>query len=324
MKSFKNIHDREALIERLEHLHAKETNGCGSCVKELLYGIHNALLGVAEAIATWNLDKQDDWCRKKNIEVHSFTDGHCVPCPFNTFFWSGQNYLQKMLSDLDFVGDIPEAISFLGPTPYHRNPFLLTLDIDQLAWGGNIMAESKVWKDVNAPRIRRSAFVILLDDYNRNRRPSSYVPSGNGSERSYAMEFWKFHPPPLVSEDLSSYISMNDPPATIAITVCCAHLVLGSLDSDVTDKLVHLTKTIILNIFRQPFNGLLYKARMYNPLRQTEVNKSAIKLVHPFIMNEKIDPLAGGASDQIIHLCKWMRSLVCGWLTKKLLHHFLE
>jgi hypothetical protein len=49
---------------------------------------------------------------------------------------------------------------------------------------------------------------------------------------------------------------------------------------------------------------------VYNPLCQTEVNNSAIKLVYPFIMNEKIDPLAGGASDHIIHLCKWMRSLV--------------
>lgn len=315
-----NIHDREVLIERLKQVHAKEANERVSRVQKLLYGIHNASLGVAEAIATWNLGKQDDWCRKKNIEIHSsppkksslvvISDRHCVPCPFNTFFWNGQNYLQKMLSDLDFVGDIPEAISFLGPTPFHRNPFLLPLDIDQLAWSGNIMAESKLWKDVNAPRIRRSAFVILLDEFNRNRRPSSFVPIGNGSEKSYEMDFWKFHPPPLVSEDLSSYTSMHDPPATIAIAICCAHLVLGSLDPDITDKLVHLTKTIILSIFRQPSNGLLYKARVYNPLRQTEVNNSAIKLVYPFIMNEKIDPLAGGASDHIIHLCKWMRSLV--------------
>jgi hypothetical protein len=254
-----NIHDREILIERLEQVHAKEANGLGSRVQKLLYGIHNATLGVAEAIATWNLGKQDDWCRKKNIEIHSsppkksslvvISDRHCVPCPFNTFFWNGQNYLQKMLSDLDFVGNIPEAISFLGPSPFHRNPFLLPLDIDQLAWGGNIIAESKMWKDVNAPRIRPSAFVILLDEYNRNRRPSSFVPSGNGSEKSYAINFWKFHPPPLVSEDLSSYTSMNDPPATIAIAVCCAHLVLGSLDPDIMDKLVHLTKTIILSIF---------------------------------------------------------------------------
>lgn len=254
-----NIHDREILIERLEQVHAKEVNGLGSRVQKLLYGIHNTSLGVAEAIATWNLGKQDDWCRKKNIEIHSsppkksslvvISDRHCVPCPFNTFFWNGQNYLQKMLSDLDFVGNIPKAISFLGPSPFHRNPFLLPLDIDQLAWGGNIIAESKMWKDVNAPRIRQSAFVILLDEYNRNRRPSSFVPSGNGSEKSYAINFWKFHPPPLVSEDLSSYTSMNDPPATIAIAVCCAHLVLGSLDPDIMDKLVHLTKTIILSIF---------------------------------------------------------------------------
>ena len=129
-----NIHDREALIERLEQFRAKEANERGWRVQKLLYGIHNASLGVAEAIATWNLGKQDDWCRKKNNEIHSSlpkksSDGHCVPCPFNTFFWNGQNYLQTMLSDLDFVGDIPEAISFLGPTSFHKNPFLLPLTL---------------------------------------------------------------------------------------------------------------------------------------------------------------------------------------------------
>jgi hypothetical protein len=303
------IHDRETLIERLQKFHAQEANGRCNRVPKLLYGIHNASLGVVEAIAAWNLGKQDDWCRKKHIEIHSSlpnksrvgsADGHCGPCPFNTFFWNGQNYLQKMLSDSDFVGDMTEAISFLGPTPFHRNPFLLPLDIDHLAWGGNVIVESKVWKDVNPARIRRLAFVILLDEYNRNRRPSG----GNNADS------WKFYPPQLAFDDLSSYTKMADPPATVAIAVCCAHLILGSLDVDITDKLSQLTKMIVLNIFRQPLNGLLHKARVYNPLRQAEVNKSIIKLVHPFIMNEKMDSWADDASDQIVHLSKWMKALV--------------
>ncbi|KAL3765611.1 hypothetical protein ACHAW5_008268 [Stephanodiscus triporus] len=289
------IHDRETLIERLEKFHAQKANGRCSRVPKLLYGIHNASLGVVEAIAAWNLGKQDDWCRKKNIDTH-----YCGPFPFNTFFWNGQNYLQKMISDLDFVGDMTQAISFLGPTPFHRNPFLLPLDIDHLAWGSNVIVESKVWKDVNPARIRRLAFVILLDEYNRNRRPSG----GSNADS------WKFYPPQLTFDDFSSYTKMTDPPATVAIAVCCAHLILGSLDVDITDKLNQLTKTIVLHIFRQPLNGLLHKVRVYNPLRQAEVNKSIIKLVHPFVMIEKMDSWADDASDQIVRLSKWTKALV--------------
>ena len=94
-----NIHDRETLIERLEKVHTKDAHGRGIRVQKLLYGIHNASLGVVEAIAAWNLDKQDAWLRKKNIETHSSPtnklsslstglDSSAAPCPFNVFLWN--------------------------------------------------------------------------------------------------------------------------------------------------------------------------------------------------------------------------------------------
>ena len=315
-----NIHDRETLIERLEKVHTKDAHGRGIRVQKLLYGIHNASLGVVEAIAAWNLDKQDAWLRKKNIETHSSPtnklsslstglDSSAAPCPFNVFLWNGQNYLQKMLSDLDFVGNITEAILFLGNVSFHRNPFLLPLDIDKLAWGNCGVMESNVWKDINAVRIRRAAFVLLLDEYNRMRRPSSLLLGSGGSGNS-EMDSWRFYPPQQLSfDDISSYTSMSDPPSQVAITICCAHLVLGGIDAGITDKLVQLTKPIILSIARQPTNGLLHNVRLFNPLRQTELNQSTVKLVYPFIMNPKMDQIEG-ASVNIVHLCKFLRSIV--------------
>ena len=315
-----NIHDRETLIERLEKVHTKDAHGRGIRVQKLLYGIHNASLGVVEAIAAWNLDKQDAWLRKKNIETHSSPtnklsslstglDSSAAPCPFNVFLWNGQNYLQKMLSDLDFVGNITEAILFLGNVSFHRNPFLLPLDIDKLAWGNCGVMESNVWKDINAVRIRRAAFVLLLDEYNRMRRPSSLLLGSGGSGNS-EMDSWRFYPPQQLSfDDISSYTSMSDPPSQVAITICCAHLVLGGIDAGITDKLVQLTKPIILSIARQPTNGLLHNVRLFNPLRQTELNQSTVKLVYPFIMNPKMDQIEG-ASINIVHLCKFLRSIV--------------
>ena len=145
-----NIHDREALITRLVNVHSKEPNhGRSSRIQRLLYGLHNASLTVVESITAWNISKQDEWHRKKNIDkIHALslpvggddgdTDDHQIiatqqgqydhqssnnvqmTCPFNTYSWNGQNYLHKMISDLDFVGDIVEAILFLGTIPKNR------------------------------------------------------------------------------------------------------------------------------------------------------------------------------------------------------------
>ncbi|KAL7539963.1 hypothetical protein ACHAXR_009754 [Thalassiosira sp. AJA248-18] len=321
-----NIYNREALIERLEKLHQHQSNNQPTRqhrVQRLLYGIHNASLAVVEAIAAWNIGKQDDWCRIKNIEIHASslpeesTVGSAVaPCPFNIFLWNGQNYLQKMLSDLDFVGDIAEAISLLGSgVSFHRNPFLLPLGVDAL--GGPLFPDMKTtaWKDVNMQRIRHAAFVVLLDENYRKDHSFESNLSHGGDEinclRHDAIVSANFRPPKLDVKDLVVYTNMDDPPAVAAVAICCAHLVLGSVDADVIDKLIYLTKPIVLKIFRQSLNGLVHATQVYNPLQPPGGNVNIIKVVYPFIMHQKMDsPLIVGISDQIVFLAMWLRALV--------------
>ena len=332
-----NIHDREALITRLENLHSKEVHGRASRVQRLLYGIHNASLAVVESISAWNISRQEEWYHRKNIEeVHvasslpvespvespignsdddaaGYPTTNNVPgVPFNTFLWNGQNYLHKMLSDLDFVGDITEAISFLGSgTQFHRNPFLLSVGVDQLGWMLTTATKiGSVWKDVNAQRIRQASFVVLLDEYHRIRGDSTSCLLQH--DASYHV---KFYPPRLLSsKDLESYTTMIDPPATAAVAICCAHLILGSVDTDITNKLIYLTKAIVLKVVRQPLAELLLKAQSYNPLqyqRPDSNNTSMIQLVYPFIMHDKMNPeLMTGISINVVHLCIWLRTLV--------------
>jgi len=331
-----NIHDREALITRLVNVHSKEPNhGRSSRIQRLLYGIHNASLTVVESITAWNTSKQDEWHRKKNIdEIHALslpvgdhgdTDDQQIiakrqeqhdhqsnnvqmACPFNTYSWNGQNYLHKMISDLDFVGDIIEAISFLGSTsPFHRNPFLLPNSIDQLCWSiSSDTTAAPAWSDVNMQRVRQAAFVILLDEHHRNiNSPKGSISFDNGI---------RFHPPQLVSRDIEVFTSLPDPPPAVAITICCTHLVLGSVDTDITSKLVYLTKNIVLKICRQPLTDLLHKAQTYNPLRRCPDGneRSMIKLIHPFVMHQALNPesLTEVVSNKILHLITWLRGLV--------------
>jgi len=335
-----NIHDREALITRLVNVHSKEPNhGRSSRIQRLLYGLHNASLTVVESITAWNISKQDEWHRKKNIdEIHALslpigddkngdTDDQQIiatqqgqhdhqsnnvqmACPFNTYSWNGQNYLHKMISDLDFVGDIIEAISFLGSTTqFHRNPFLLPNSIDQLCWNSvsSDTATAPAWSDINMQRVRQAAFVILLDEHHRNIKS----PNGNISSIDNVI---RIQPPQLVARDIEVYTSLPDPPPIVAITICCAHLVLGSVDTDITNKLVYLTKNIVLKICRQPLADLLYKAQTYNPLRRCpDGNESSmIKLVYPFVIHHILNPesLVEVVSSKMVHLVTWLRGLV--------------
>ena len=334
-----NIYDREALIERLEKLHRSQSANRPphpQRVQRLLYGLHNASLAVVEAIDAWNVSKQNDWYRRKTIDIHSSSlqkgcndtsDVHValgrdVPCPFHIFFHKGRNYLHKMLSDLDFVGEITEAISFLGPVAsFHRNPFLLTLNVDELGGPINSQKVASVWKDVNMVRFRRAAFVILWDEYNRN-GCSSQLATGDARDEitclRNAVSSAKFRPPDLKLKDIEAYTGMLDPPATVAVPICCAHLVLRSVKPEITDKLVYLTKAIVLQIFHQPLNRLIQLSRIYNPLNLPDKNMNNIRLVYPFVMHPKLDPEhMAGISDQIVYLVLWLRALVSRLVEEK-------
>ena len=350
---FQHLHNRETLIERLDKLHRESVLSRSNRVQRLLYGLHNASLATVEAITAWNLSKQDDWSRQKNRDFncnHLGISFNCVrseskespgnaidasitaqSCPTNLFLWNGENYLQKMISDLDFVRDIPEALTFLGSgCPFHRNPFLLPLDIDELASltrsdGTKQDAlltkmSNNPWKDVNVHRVRRAAFHILLDEYHRQHRHFLNDMQSRSSDREThmiypsclsreAMNSAFFYPPELSLDNLIEYLSMVDPPVSAVVAVSCARLLLNSVGEDITNKLVFLTKPIVLKIFRLPINELTEKATAYNPLHQ--VDQKIVRIIYPFVMHREMNPdLMTDVSDKIIYLSIWLRALV--------------
>lgn len=325
-----NIHNRESLIDRLEKLHRESSLARGNRIQRLLYGIHNSSLAVVEATTAWNQSKQHEWYRRKNIEHHVLSttaDDDPVTtrnqiigerCPFNIFVWNGDNYLKKMLSDLDFIRDIPEAFSFLGSsTVYHRNPFLLPIGIDDIVFRGTASVVNLPWKDVNIHRVQQAAFVILLDEYHREvaaSRNALSVSENNRGDSIYtnrrdAMNSARFYPPELNVGDLTACANMVDPPATTVVAVCCAQLLLNCVDEDITDNLIFLTKTIVLKICRLPLNGLVRRARSFNPLQRHDPNM--IKIVYAFVMHEKMDPDSMvDTSNEIVYLSMWLRTVV--------------
>lgn len=333
-----NIHNREALIERLEKLHRESVVSRDSRIQRLLYGIHNASLTVVEAILAWNQFKQQAWYRKKTIELHGAALNSTPAdndrsdderCPFNMFSWNGQNYMQKMLSDLDFVAEIPEVLHFMGPTTsFHRNPFLLPLNVDDLSSchrdkQHQRSADSKKmsripWKDVNIQRVQYASFILLLDEYHREAVHSSSdtIDKGDVNMALYITNPYrdithhtKFYPPVLAAEDFAGVTCMLDPPATSVITICCASLILNCVDADIVNKLMFLTKPIALKIFKQPVAALVNRALSYNPLQK--IDPKMVNIIYPFVMHDKMEREATlDIPEPIILLSLWMRNLL--------------
>ena len=243
----RHINNREALIQRLESFHREASHSRGNRVQRLLYGIHNASLAVVEAIEAWNVSKQEDWYRRKNLARHIESHAHessntCEPCPYNSFIWNEESYLKKMIYDLDFVRDIPEAIDLFGSERiFHRNPFLLPHCIDEFV-GETKHSSTAPWKDVSLHWICKASFLILLDEFHYKKGTTGILP----------MTVAKFLPPNVNVQELSALHATSYPPAAAVVALCCAHLILNTVEADVMDKLVFLTKSIMLKIFRHP------------------------------------------------------------------------
>eukprot|EP00984_Skeletonema_dohrnii_P030542 scaffold22095_cov153-Skeletonema_dohrnii-CCMP3373.AAC.3 len=299
----RHINNREALIQRLETLHREASHSRGNRVQRLLYGIHNASLAVVEAIEAWNASKQEDWYRRRNlarhIESHAHESSNGDTCPYNAFIWNEESYLKKMIYDLDFVRDIPEAITLFGSESiFHRNPFLLPYCIDEFV-GEADHSSTTPWKDVNLLRICNASFLILLDEFHYKKSTTGIAP----------MTAAKFLPPNINAQELSALHGMSYPPAATVVALCCAHLILNTVEADVMNKLVFLTKAIMLRIFRHPPVDLVENAHSFNPLRR--VDRSLIKIVAPFVMHDTLKPeVQNNVPEAIIHLLTWLRVLV--------------
>ena len=300
----RHINNREALIQRLETLHREASHSRGNRVQRLLYGIHNASLAVVEAIEAWNVSKQEDWYRRRNLARHIESLAHepskaDESCPYNAFIWNEESYLKKMIYDLDFVRDIPEAINLFGSERiFHRNPFLLPYCIDEIV-GETEHSSATPWKDVNLHRVCKASFLILLDEFHINRDTTDMLP----------LTAAKFLPPSINTQELSALHVMSYPPAAAVVALCCGHLILDTVEADVTNKLIFFTKSIMLKIFRHPLVDFVEKAKSFNPLRN--VDNSLIKIVAPFVMNDTLKPeLQNNMPEQIVYLLIWLRVLV--------------
>ncbi len=113
----KSILLREGYLQRLYIIHKENTNSVHPSIPHLLDIIRMASIDVVENIVLWRKRKQ-----KESIDQNK-------PSSNITYVWNGFNYLLKIPSDLDFLGNNNALVKWLGFS-MGRNPFITYLSME--------------------------------------------------------------------------------------------------------------------------------------------------------------------------------------------------
>ena len=141
-----------------------------------MHALHNISLCVVEAIIKVNISSQSMEC-KKGINCVMPNSISLSENEFLTFYWMGQNYLIKMMTDFQFMYNCKEMMMIMIPEKktLYRNPFLIPLDLDEVVgYEPDISCASSASKknrmartpwNIDLQRIKHAASRILFEEH---------------------------------------------------------------------------------------------------------------------------------------------------------------
>lgn len=267
-----SIRNRESLINRTrellvienaksrEKVHSKINDEAKSNhFKKRFRALHNASLCVVEAIIKIDL---------MSLECRESTNGEIQNNNY-TFCWMGQNYLTKMISDLQFICNFKEMMAILLPEKksLYRNPFLIALDMDEVVgYDPDTSSSSSELKkarmtrtswDINLPRIKHAASRILFEEhravYGYNNAIHVFPKSTNERGRNY-IDITLPPSPQLDPKELEAVITSEDLKFDDALVIACVRLLLGCDIKGVEIKGQTISKHAVYKLARQPYD----------------------------------------------------------------------
>ncbi len=267
-----SIRNRESLIDRTrellvienaksrEKVHSKMKDEAKSNnLKKLFRALHNASLCVVETIIKFDL---------MSLECRESANGGINNNNY-TFCWMGQNYLTKMISDLQFMCNFKQMMAILLPEKksLYRNPFLIALDMDEVVgYDPDISCSSSELKksrmtrtlwDINLPRIRHAASRILFEEhraiYGYNNVIHVFPESTSERGRNY-IDITLPPSPELDPKELEAVITSEDLNFDDALVIACVRLLLGCDIKGVEIKGQTISKHAVYKLARQPYD----------------------------------------------------------------------
>jgi hypothetical protein len=295
--------------------------------KSLLFNIFNSSLCVVESIVLC-----DHFPFLDNNTNHNTAMYTRIPSESRTFLWKGTNYLLKMFDDTQFACKLSEVMSILLPEKksLYRNPFLLPLDIDEIAtYNPDAMTPSleprttmlsRVPWNFDLKRIQRAASRLLSEERHisyGDERHILHISSKNTNKvDGNAGIMLRIPSPPEVDVLELNMVIENSTQLHDLVVIYCVKLLIGDYDSDdvscLCESLHIATRKNIIQLVRKPLNGMVQKLtvmRQHETLQQieTQILLSVYTMVGKYllttesIVSSKLEP-----NESIHSLKRWI------------------
>ena len=334
------IRNREDLIEDLREIILAEneskrnksrkidSDSKSNNVNKLLCALHNTSLCVVESMIKINLVSHSQQGPTKQIENthdNSQSSQH-LQCHQNnlTFSWMGENYLMKMISDLQFLCSFDEVMNILLPEKktLYRNPFLIPLDLDEvIGYEPDMLSRTSELKqrrmarlpwNINLERVKRAASRILFEEHRAVYGDINIVHVFPHSKRKRNIENLidvTLPPPPDIDfKHLREVVTSNDMTFDDALVIACVRLLLGCDIEGVNVDNDCLSKQSIFRLARQPIEIIAQEIGT----KTVWVQKSLLSTIYTMISRNlfKAELLVISTKESIQSLKSWLLDIV--------------
>lgn len=271
-------------------------------LQELLYKLHATSIGIVEAIIA-----------AESLKCHEDQqiDGK------TTFLWNGENYLLKMLTDLQFMRQIPNVKDILGSDgkAFHRNPFLLPLDVSFEINDSTAKILERVPWEINIDSVKRGSRRILMEEKRSLYEDGNSIEVTRTNGVGEGVTLLTVCPPfPLNSEEIRDLLHSpqlnydNDLVLYhVWLLICADYTYQDSIQS------AQLAKTRVDSVVRTELENILLQYDMFtNGPRKVNISKSAAIVIYSMILRHllKLELLQIKSSEPFAKIKIWLLSIV--------------
>ncbi|GMH93930.1 hypothetical protein TrVE_jg7560 [Triparma verrucosa] len=333
--ALENITERESIIQRLHQLKFGDPMTTKTHVKRLVQELRNSSLFVVESIVAWrrSMQAKDQNPALPPIDELILKDSPPKKRVQHVFFrWRDENYLLKMLTDMNFVAQIPQILEILpSKTKVLRNPFLLPYTVDDL----NLMAKDSktISSSVDLLRARQASRILLMEEKDELQRrfeeeeekkesasPPAYSEavqghghhhhgrqSRLGREEDVNIDTSLPRPPHLNTRELKVFSKLSNPPLAIAMVFACVKILVRP-EKEQNNEIPTLNRKVLRNMMRKPMQ-VVEKLNKFDP--NAPVHPHILEALYPIVTNPKFSPEnICKISESIGGLTAWVKDVI--------------
>lgn len=312
---------RENLISSLQSTILQNHDEVQNEIKDSLRELHAASIRVVEAVIIGEITNCDQSKERKATHERPLESSEKVGQ--SIFSWNGENYLIKMLTDLQFIDKADYVIDIIGrgKNSLYRNPFILPFDVDEIVslnsgdslelWN---MTEAIPW-EVNIEAMIEASKRILREEKARHDDSRTIIKvSRSDGVGDNMIELISYPFPKIYLEQLNSIILCESLTFDEALVVYCVWLLIvaGHTYQD-SIQTIDINRSVVYSVVQKQLDDILDRLHAFtnNPVKII-VSKNAVIVIHSMILRHllKVELLLIKSKRSLVELKLWLLSMV--------------